>query len=142
VPSFDEAWLAVAKNRDGETVSTELRSLLREVYSQLVLRPGDLAGLKRSLQHLLEYLSNEGRTNANCWAVDLFFEECEGWERHWGELDLPEEFDDVLAKMGEALHDTVKDPSVAHNFRCSPEQLLDEVGLLNVSQPTSKDRPA
>ena len=114
--SFDEAWSAVAKNRDGESVSLGLRSLLQEVYSQLVLRPEDLVGLETNLQLLLEFLGNEGRTNANCWAVDRFFGECEGWERDWGELVLPEELHDVLAKMGEALHDTVLAPSIARNF--------------------------
>ena len=130
MPSFDEAWTAAAKSRAGELVSLNLRPLLHDVYSQVVSHPGDLAGLKRSLQQLLEFLNVEGRTNANCWATDLFFGLCEGWERDWGDLDLPEEYHDVLAKMGEALHDTVQAPYFAWNFGCLPEQLLEEVSRL------------
>src|ERR1700674_3145625 len=111
MPSFDEAWTAVAKTRTGESVSLRLRPLLQEVYSLVVSRPEDLAGLKRGLHHLLEFLSYEGRTNANCWATDLFIGLCESWERDWGDLDLPEELHDMLAKMGEALHDTFQPPS-------------------------------
>jgi len=37
------------------------------------------AALKKSLEELLEFLSNRGRTNANCWAVDLFFCLSDGW---------------------------------------------------------------
>jgi hypothetical protein len=134
--------LAVAKSRDGELVSPRLGPFLQDGYSQLVLRPEDLGALKRGLQELLFFLSNDGRTNANCWAADLFFGECEGWERDWGELDLPKEFQDVLAKMGEALHDTFRGPSIAHNFSCLPEQLLDELGRIRINLPASEDRPA
>jgi hypothetical protein len=139
VPSFDEAWAAAARARDGESISPKLRSLLQEVYSHIVQHPEDLAGLKRGLQHLLEFLNSDGRTNANCWAADLFFGLCEGWERDWGDLELPEEFHDVLARMGEALHDTVQAPSFARNFGCLPEQLLEQVGRLRIDLPMSDD---
>lgn len=124
---FDEAWTVVAVSRDGETVSPRLRPLLQSVYRDCVSEPLSLASLKSSLEHLLEFLSGDGRTNANCWAADLFFANCQGWERDWADRDLPECLHDVLAMMGEALHDTVKDPSVAANFGCLPEQLLERL---------------
>jgi hypothetical protein len=37
---------------------------------------------------------------------------------------------DVLAMMGEALHDAVKAPEIARNFGCPPEQLLERVKRL------------
>ena len=86
--------------------------------------------MKGSLQSLLEYLAGTGRTSANCWAVDLFFSESEGWERDWTEQELPDDFHDVLAMMGEALHDTVKSPDIAANFGCLPEQLLERLRSL------------
>ena len=124
---FDEAWTIVAISRNGEPVSPKLRPLLRSVYSNCMCMPVNLVNLKTSVEHLLEFLSGEGRTNANCWAADLFFANCHGWERHWFDLALPEDLHDVLGRMGEALHDTVKNPSIAANFGCLPEQLLEQL---------------
>jgi|SRR6266436_6549557 len=70
---FSEAWAAVDVHRNGETVSPGLRPLLQAVYAQCLAQPHNLVELKRSLEDLLTYLAGEGRTNANCWAVDLFF---------------------------------------------------------------------
>jgi hypothetical protein len=100
------------------------------VYVDVLSEPVNLAALKKSLEALLEYLNEAGRTNANCWAVDLFFCTSEGWERDWTEQDLPDDFHDVLVKMGEALHDTVGTREVAASFDCLPEQLLDRVRRL------------
>ena len=127
---FDEAWAAVNHRKGGEPVSPELQPLLRQIYDDVLASPVDLAALKRSLTTLLEYLANRGRTNANCWAVDLFFCMSEGWERDWTEQNLPDEFHDVLSFMGQALHDTVSTPNIAENFDCLPEQLLDRVRRL------------
>jgi hypothetical protein len=124
---FDDAWTAIAVPRDGEPVSHELRSLLRAVYTHSLSQPLNVVGLKRSLEELLVFLAGEGRTNANCWAVDLFFAHSQGWERDWAEQHLPDDFHDVLATMGSALHDTVKAPDIARNFGCLPEQLLEHV---------------
>lgn len=126
---FDDAWSAVAGLRHGK-VSPELHPLLRQVYFAVLSEPVNLAALKNSLEALLEYLNGVGRTNANCWAVDLFFSTSEGWERDWTEQNLPDDFHDVLAMMGEALHDTVGTPEIAANFDCLPEQLLDRVRML------------
>jgi hypothetical protein len=130
---FDEAWAAVNHPRDSEPVSPELQSLLGRLYSEVLRVPTDLSALKESLLALLEYLSGAGRTNANCWAVDMFFCLSEGWERDWTEQNLPDDFHDVLALMGEALHDTVRTPKIAENFDCLPEQLLERVRRLNTS---------
>jgi hypothetical protein len=129
---FDDAWSAVARPYDGEFVSAELRPLLHAVYRNVVVEPPDLAALKGSLEALLEYLNGAGRTNANCWAVDMFFCTSEGWERDWTEQNLPDDFHHVLAMMGEALHDTVRTPHIAENFDCLPEQLLERVRLLRL----------
>jgi hypothetical protein len=133
MPSFDDAWDAVNHRRDGEAVSPELQPLLRRVYTEVLAVPLDPASLKESLTELLEYLSGKGRTNANCWAADLFFCSSEGWARDWTEQDLPDDFHDVFSLMGEALHDTVRTPNIAENFDCLPEQLLDRVRRLHVS---------
>jgi len=135
MPGFDEAWAAVAVPRDGEQVSSGLRPLLRAVYTQSLSPPLKMREFKNSLEDLLTFLVGEGRTNANCWAVDLFFGESQGWERDWAAQDLPEEVHDVLAMMGEALHDTVKDPDIAKNFGCLPEQLLERVKSLPGATP-------
>ena len=127
---FDTAWAAVEISRDGESVSPRLRPLLEAVYLQVLSEPLIEAELKKSLEDLLEFLAADGRTNANCWAVDLFFALSQGWERDWGSLELPEDFHDVLAMMGEALHDSVRDPEIARNFGCLPEQLLERVKRL------------
>ena len=127
---FNEAWAAVDKQWNGETVSLKLRPLLQSVYAQCLAQPHNLVELKRGLEDLLTYLVGEGRTNANCWAVDLFFCLSEGWEAEWTEQDLPDDFHEVLALMGQALHDTVKSPYVAENFDCLPEQLLERAKRL------------
>ena len=129
---FDAAWAAVNHARDGELVSSELRPLLQSVYAAVLAMPTDLHALKRSLSRLLEYLNGVGRTNANCWAADLFFCDSEGWERDWTEQNLPDDFHDVLSLMGQALHDSVRTPTIAENFDCLPEQLLERVRRLNV----------
>jgi hypothetical protein len=70
---FDQAWMAVNATCDGEAVSDELRPLLLAVYTQCLSQPITVSDLKKSLENLLVYLGGAGRTNANCWAVDLFF---------------------------------------------------------------------
>jgi hypothetical protein len=132
MPGFDHAWAAVAVGREGKAASPELRPLLERAYVEILASPTNLAALKKSLDELLEFLSGRGRTNSNCWAADLFFCVSDGWERDWTDQSLPEEFHDVLAKMGEALHDTVQSPTVAKNFGCLPEQLLEEVRNLRI----------
>ena len=135
---FDAAWAAVDHPKDGQTVSPELRPFLQRVYSEVLAIPTDLPALKDSLTKLLEYLNGAGRTNANCWAVDLFFCLSEGWEKDWTEQNLPDAFHDVLSLMGQALHDTIRTPEIAENFDCLPDQLLDRVRRLHVSSPVDE----
>jgi hypothetical protein len=132
---FNEAWEAVVRGRTGEPVSQELRPLLQGVYFQSLSKPLDAVELKKSLENLLIFLSRDGRTNANSWAVDLFFCVGEGWERDWAEQGLPDDFHDVLSLMGQALHDTIKNPAIAENFDCLPEQLLARVKNLRTMTP-------
>jgi len=121
---FERVWSSVAKTRDGEAVFQRLKPFLLHVHRDVTTNPVILSALKNSLVELLQYLSSEGRTNANCWATDLFF--CsDDWEHDWSEQYLPDDFHDVLARMGEALHDTVTSPDIAGNFGCLPEQLLE-----------------
>lgn len=129
---FDAAWAAVNHAKGRERVSPELRPLLQGVYTAVLAVPIDLNALKQSLSRLLEYLSGVGRTNANCWAADLFFCHSESWERDWTEQNLPDDFHDVLSLMGQALHDSVRTPTIAENFDCLPEQLLERVRRLHV----------
>jgi hypothetical protein len=126
---FEQLWTSVAKTRDGELVSPALKQLLCSVHDDVLTNPVNLPNLKHSLVELLRYLAGEGRTNANCWAVDLFFCSDLG-ERHWTEQNLPDDFHAVLAIMGEALHDTVDSPVIAGNFDCLPEQLLERAKRL------------
>ena len=130
---FEQLWTAVGKNRDGEAVSPELKPLLRRVYDDVLTSPVSLPNLKNGLVELLRYLGEEGRTNSNCWATDLFFGSEGGlWERDWSEQNLPDDFHDLMAMMGEALHDTVTHPDIARNFDCLPEQLLERAERLSV----------
>ena len=138
MPGFETAWATVAHPKDGEPVSSELRPLLQNVYSDVLAVPVNLSALKKSLAGLCEYLSGAGRTNANCWAVDLFFCLSEGWERDWTEQNLPDDFHDVLSLMGQALHDTVRTTKIAENFDCLPEQLLERIRRLRASAPVSE----
>ena len=112
---FDNAWLAVSAMRNGETVSAELRPFLGAVYEQVLTEPLNAVMLKQNLVELLTFLDGEGRSNANCWAVNLFFALSQGWESDWAEVNLPKNFYDLLAMISEALHG------------CLPEQLLEQV---------------
>lgn len=131
--SFEDAWAAAAKPRGGETVSPELKPLLRDTYTLVLANPKNLSALKQSLRALLEYLAGPGRTNANCWAVDLFFMTGDNWESDSGAQDLPDDFVDVFATISGALHDTVSAPHIAENFDSLPEQILAQVNRLDIT---------
>ena len=108
---------------DGEPVSPAIAPLLGSVYAAVYREPTDVGELRAALERLLSYLeAPEGRTNANCWAADLFFMHTDRWERGWEHL--PEGYQDLLGDLGGALHDTVSYPEIASNFDSMPEQLL------------------
>jgi hypothetical protein len=127
MPGFEDAWSAVSSSKKHGKVSPELKALLQTVYLSVLATPPNLSDLKGALEGLLNYLAVEGRTNANCWATDLFFMASAGWERDWSEQELPEDFRNVLGVMSGALHDTVQAPEVAANFDSMPEQILEHV---------------
>jgi len=124
----------IVKDHEGEPVSPELAPLLLAVYDELAKRATDVGPLKSTIERLLTFLSSaQGRTNANCWAADLFFAIGEGW----GDVDwehVPEALGDILGDMGSALHDTVQTPEMAENFECTPEQLLTRLRTLEISR--------
>jgi hypothetical protein len=127
---FEAAWAAVNVPREGEGVSPELRPRLADVYRDIAVKPFSANALKASFENLLTYLLGAGRTNANCWAVDLFFCVCEGWSPDWTHYDLPEPFNQVIAMMGEALNAAVRDPELAGSLNSLPEQILEAVRQL------------
>jgi len=122
----------VRQEVDGEPVSPELAPMLLAVYQELAAAPTHLATLRDSIERLLRFLTTPaGRTNANCWATDMFFCLGEGW----GDVDwdhIPDELGDILGEMGGALHDTVQDPAIAENFEATPEQLLRKLEAVDI----------
>jgi len=124
----------VTEAYNGEPVSPELAPLLIAVYNELSRKSDDLRPLVGAVERLLIFVASPvGRTNANCWAADLFFALGEGW----GDVDwehVPEALGDILGDMGSALHDTVQAPAMAENFECLPEQLLARLRTLEIAK--------
>lgn len=119
---------------DGEPVSPEVRELLWAVYDEVLRDPTNVRQLRESIRRVLMFLSSpEGRTNANCGAVDLFFAIRDEWAR---DLEhLPSGYQELLSRLGEALHDTVRHPESAANFENTPEQLLAELDRIDALLP-------
>lgn len=104
--------------RDADSALTPLMRRLREC---LMFADLDLPALKTAMLAVLEFLcSAQGRTDANCSAVDMFLMVDDAWLSD----RLPEAYQDILADMGGALHDTVTAPHIAENCDSTPEQLL------------------
>jgi|SRR5437667_3560557 len=84
---------------EGEPVSSELRPLLLVVYDELGKRSANHTSLKDAIDRVLSFLASPaGRTNANCWAADLFFALGEGWgDVAWEHV--PDQLGDVLGDM-------------------------------------------
>jgi len=107
---------------------------LKEITSCLAAPIINLTILKIQIVALLEYLASPaGKTDANCKAVDSFFSHDDSWT----EKPIPDDFHDLLADMGGALHDTVSNPDIASNFDSTPEQLLTRANKLNTEQSHS-----
>ncbi len=95
-------------------------------YEAIVARPYDVPRIVAGVEELLSYLTSpEGRTNANCVAVDSFCCIRDDWEGDWE--DEPAALADVLGDMGGALHDTISAPDIAENFDSTPELLLEQL---------------
>lgn len=119
--------------RPAADVDGALRPLVERLHGCLTIRPVDSPALKAAMICVLAFLASpQGRTDANCRAVDYFFAQDEAWDAD----QLPEPFVDILADMSSALHDTVSAPLIAANFQSTPEQLLERTRrLLTWSTP-------
>ncbi len=107
------------------------KDLVETIQTVLAKDTFELNVLKDSLIALLEYLSSaEGRTEANCKAVDSFFM----FDDLWVKRNLPDPFHDIFADISGALHDTVSSPEIAENFGSTPEQLLKRARELNTER--------
>jgi hypothetical protein len=108
--------------RPAADVDGALRPLVERLHGCLTITPVDSPALKAAMICVLAFLASpQGRTDANCRAVDYFFAQDEAWDAD----QLPEPFVDILADMSSALHDTVSAPLIAANFQSTPEQLLE-----------------
>ncbi len=104
---------------------------LEAIGATLSQAPVNLEYLKVSVVRLLEYLSSpEGRTDANCRAVDSCF--C--LTETGASLNLPPDFQSLFDDIGGALHDAVSHPDIAKNFESTPEQLLTRAKELTTEQ--------
>jgi hypothetical protein len=128
--AFETAW---ARASAAHQASASLDDLVSGVCPELQRRPPDLIMLRKALESLLAFLASPtGRSNENCRAVDSFFciPEEYGWEADWEHL--PEVFQELLADIGGALHDTVSAPEIARSLDSTPEQLLERVRRIRV----------
>lgn len=118
--SFEEVY---ADAVDVEGVDPRVVDALRALYSATAGGGAGSVVIAPLLQDLLEFLvSPDGRTDANCRAVDYFF--CLGdWS--WGHL--PEPWESLFADLGGGLHETVAAPDIAEALQATPEQLLERV---------------
>ena len=124
---FETAWANVVRQGQiagRDSITPLLKPLLRHLFDSLEADPISATTAKAAIVAVLRFLTTpEGRTDPNCWAVDLFMGE------HWGpedrELFIGDELAQVLADMGGALHDTIQYSHVAKNFYSTPEQLLE-----------------
>jgi hypothetical protein len=110
--------IADVRLKDADPRARELVMIIMQALNNNVI---DLVLLKNSLMALFEYLSSEnGRSDANCRAVDAFFM----FDNTWAERKLPEPFQDIFGDMSGALHDSISAPEIAENFDSTPEALL------------------
>jgi len=114
-----------------EEVSDELRPLMQSFYSEMISRPVNISALKATVIDILSFLCTpEGRTNANCRAVDLFICINNDWDAVRSQI--PEELRAIISDMGMCLHDTFNAPEIAKEFDSTPEQLLARAKALQV----------
>jgi hypothetical protein len=121
-PDFEAQWQEIVLSRVSrpDEVAPEVKTLLWAMYSAASAESLDVKRLILALDQLLVFLASpNGRTNANCWAADIFVALSDGW--NW-QL-MPEELADTFGDMS-SLHDTVSNPEIAANFGGLPEQIL------------------
>ena len=135
--NFPELYARLARNVGGDGhLTAGLRPKLGDAYEAIVGRPYDVPRIVEAVEHLLEYLASpEGRTHANCVAVDSFFCLRDDWAGDWE--DEPGALADVLGDMGGALHDTIAAPEIAENFDSTPELLLEQLRVFKRSLPAA-----
>ena len=120
--AFEEVY---AESVDGEEVSPEIERHLRGIYDGVVWGAGPTV-VKPALLALLRFLiTPEGRTDANCRAVDYFF--CVG---EWDWQAMPQSYQNLFADMGGGLHEAVAAPEIAEALDATPESLLTRAELL------------
>lgn len=136
-PTFNDIFQEISKRgrQAGRgPISPALQPLLRRLYDAFVSHPRSVTANYSAILDILRYLTTqEGRTDANCWAVDLFV--AEDWTNDWWPThsdDLPDELNDILADIAIALHDTVAFPDVAEDAGSTPEQLLQQAESLRL----------
>ena len=117
--------ITILSEREGELVDPAVGPLLESVYEE-IRKKSPSQHVASALHLLLLFLSSPiGRTNANCWAADLFFLVSDGWECDWDYLD--EDLQDIIGDIAGTLHDTIQAPEIAQDFDSTPEQLLQRI---------------
>ena len=120
---FEERFRGAARARN---VSRELKPLLQSVYS--ALEDGHVTSINDALEQLIMFLvTPDGRTDANCCAVDYFFS---GMDDDPRVRRLPPAVRSFVTSIGGTLHDAVYAPHIARNFESLPEQLLERIRVL------------
>jgi len=113
-------------------VDPELGVLLLAVDAELCAAAPNLVALHTSLDRLFRFLSEIGRTHANCWAADSFFLDDKRWASSLAQL--PAAYESLLQAIP-GIHDTVSAPEVAQNFGCTPEALLEQLYAIDLERP-------
>lgn len=107
-------------------VAPDLRPLVAALHSSVeaAARGGPRDAVVSALVALIEFLASErGRTDANCCVVDSFFADVDA-------SALPDDVRAVVSDLSGALHDAIYAPTIAANFECLPEQLLERARKL------------
>lgn len=112
-------------------VSPEMRELLQTFHNALVAQPLNLQNIKKALLDLLQFLTTpQGRTEGNCWVVNMYIALAD-WDES-GFPDLPDDMGSIIADMGMTLHETFPLPQMAWEYESTPEQLLERTRNLTI----------
>ena len=126
---FETEWQEIVALTDSDQIAPQVKTLLSAAYAAARAEPPEIGQLVLNLDELLIFLSSsEGRTDANCWATDLFVTLADGW--NWDHL--PPALALIMGDMAGALHDTASYPDVAGKFGALPEQLLERLRRLDL----------